>query len=1060
MLGGNIVVRLGADLTNFNSGLTRGEAKLRGFGGLAKKALGGVGLGFVAAGLASLKAAGDYEQALNVFQAVSKATGGQMKQVSSLAKALGNDMSLPATSARDAADAMTELAKGGLSVKNTMSAAKGVLQLSAAAQIANADAATITARALNSFKLSGDQAIHVADVLANAANKSSGEITDFALGLQQSSSVAHQTGLSIEDTTAALMEMAQAGIVGSDAGTSLKTMLMRLIPQSKQARDAMHSLGVDVFDSQGKFVGIRAAIDQYHDGLAKLTPEQRQMALQTIFGSDAIRGANIVLGEGVGAFDRYRDAANQSGSAQDLAQAKMKGFKGALEGFKSVLETLAINVGETLLPVATEAAHGLAKALDENGPAITRFAQQAAAEIPRIASALKDVGRVGFDVGRFFTTDWGASIATFVATNLVLISAASAVMTKFSALKLALAGINPVWAIAGIAVSGFTAMLVYNRMQTSETEQAYRRATDALDNFKNASERGTSETLNLRDAQVQVKQATLDVQTATQRKTQVDKDAHATVSMRKQAELDLERSLLSQQRAQDNVRDATRRATEANRDATAASDNAKAAVGNLRADFEKITSSLGMYREVGRTAIFTTDEQRDAFKRTKAAEFAADLEKVAAKAKGVADANRIAHPEIAATADAIRRQALATVALTKRLGEIPAAIVSVKGQAASNADAIGRAIQSGVLAGSDGLGAALGAKLSASITAAVAQAKGHARIKSPSGLTRDEIGKPLGEGVIVGWLTGSAQLPSAMKQKLRDAIEQGRQLIESKRAVFSNAFGRVTDRIFKAFDTQTSAHLTPAGGRLASISDRRRTEDATQAVADAEQNLADVRASGDATAADIAAAERQLARAREDITVLSLEKQAADERTNYESRRENLRVHLEDRLVSIKAHFEKEGGTVGELTKKITGILGSYDLDFANVGELLGQAFVRGLKGAIKAAGAGATAVEQTIDSVAGSITIGKVKGLASGGIVRARPGGTLFNLGEGGRDEAVVPLGGGGGGGGGNVVFGPGSIVVQGSLIHENQLQSVIIDAIRNYRGGPLFSRTAGVAV
>lgn len=111
-----------------------------------------VGLGKKALGVAT-----DYQSSMNLFQAVSGATVDQMKAVDKLAIALGADMSLPATSAADAATAMTELAKAGLSVEDSLSAARGVLQLSAAGAISNARAAEIASNALNAFRLKGDQ---------------------------------------------------------------------------------------------------------------------------------------------------------------------------------------------------------------------------------------------------------------------------------------------------------------------------------------------------------------------------------------------------------------------------------------------------------------------------------------------------------------------------------------------------------------------------------------------------------------------------------------------------------------------------------------------------------------------------------------------------------------------------------------------------------------------------------------------------------------------------------------------------------------------------------------
>ena len=321
------------------------------------------GAGIVAGIRAAIGITAQFQKQLNVLQAVTGASNEQLGQLSAKAKALGADLSLPATSAADAAEAMTELAKGGLSVSNTMSAAKGVLQLSAAAQIDNASAATITARALNAFGLAGTQAVHVADVLANAANVSTGEITDMALALQQSGAVAHQFGLSISETAAAISIMANAGIVGSDAGTSLKTFLQRIVPVSSQARKEMSALGVEFKDIHGNILPLPQILDNYKSALQNLSPAQRQAALQIIFGTDAIRAANILINQGGAGLLNMTGLLDRQGAAAKLAGAQMKGLSGAWQGFTSNIQTAAINLGEKVLPVLTSsvlaASHGV-----------------------------------------------------------------------------------------------------------------------------------------------------------------------------------------------------------------------------------------------------------------------------------------------------------------------------------------------------------------------------------------------------------------------------------------------------------------------------------------------------------------------------------------------------------------------------------------------------------------------------------------------------------------------------------------------------------------------------
>ena len=285
-----------------------------------------VGLAAAGAGVAgafqeALRLGNEFTNQINTVRAVSGATEAQLAAVSQRARELGNDTSLANTSASDAALAMSELAKGGFEVDQAMAAAKGTLQLAAAAQIDAGTAATIQAQALNSFGLEADYAAKAADVLANAANASTAEMTDIAAGLQQSGAVAHQFGLSIEDTAAALGMFANAGITGSDAGTLLKSALLAVTDQSKPAQAAIEELGLTVYDANGKFVGMSSLMDQLGQASGRMSDEQYQAATATLFGSDAMRLAGIAATDGSAGFDQMRAAVERSGAAADVAAA-------------------------------------------------------------------------------------------------------------------------------------------------------------------------------------------------------------------------------------------------------------------------------------------------------------------------------------------------------------------------------------------------------------------------------------------------------------------------------------------------------------------------------------------------------------------------------------------------------------------------------------------------------------------------------------------------------------------------------------------------------------------
>ncbi|HAT1186931.1 TPA: phage tail tape measure protein [Corynebacterium striatum] len=316
-------------------------------------AVGGVGAAFndmIKTGMA-------YRSELNTMNAVSGATASQMKQVADAAKQLGNDTDLANTSAGDAAAAMTELAKGGFTVEQSIGAAKGTLQLAAAAQVDAATAATIQSQALQAFSLDADNAARVSDILAGAANASSAEMTGISQGLQQAGTVANQFGVSIDDTATTLAMFANAGIQGSDAGTLMKTALLALTDQGKPAQQAIEELGLTVYDANGKFVGMQSLMEQLQDASSRMTDEQYQAATATLFGSDAMRLAGIAAEQGGEGFEKLKGAVTRQGQAAEVAAAQTEGLPGAIGRVQNAWETAQTQIYE-----ATEG--GMVAALD------------------------------------------------------------------------------------------------------------------------------------------------------------------------------------------------------------------------------------------------------------------------------------------------------------------------------------------------------------------------------------------------------------------------------------------------------------------------------------------------------------------------------------------------------------------------------------------------------------------------------------------------------------------------------------------------------------------------
>lgn len=298
----------------------------------------GVGLGL------AVKQFMDFDEAMGGVRAnLTNLDVGKLPQLTAAVKEAG---AASVYSSVEAANAAEELVKAGVSAQDVIGGGlTGALGLAAAGGIGLARAAEVSAMAMTQFKLSGEDATHIADVLAGGALASTASVDSLAMALAQGGGVAQQFGAHIEDTVGTLSMFDQNALRGSDAGTSMKTMLLSLANPSKQAALAMADLGINAFTASGEFVGFAGLQDQLKEKTKGLTQEQRQQAFATIFGSDAVRAANAMYGDTKG-IRTWTEEVNKSGLASQVASAKLNNAKGDLEALKGDLENILIGAGE------------------------------------------------------------------------------------------------------------------------------------------------------------------------------------------------------------------------------------------------------------------------------------------------------------------------------------------------------------------------------------------------------------------------------------------------------------------------------------------------------------------------------------------------------------------------------------------------------------------------------------------------------------------------------------------------------------------------------------------
>lgn len=335
-------IKISTQLDNKNT-----EKALSKFSAFAKTGLKGVATAVtaVSTGLAgvsgyAIKVGADFEAQMSRVQAISGATGKEFEQLKNQAIELGADT---AFSASEAAQGMENLASAGFTTNEIMSAMPGMLDLAAASGEDLANSADIAASTLRGFGLEASEAGHVADVLAENANRTNSSVAETGEAMKYIAPLARAAGISMEETAAAIGIMADSGIQGSQAGTTLRGALSRLSKPTNVMQQAMDELGVSFYDSEGKMLSLTDQVGMLQSAMEGMTDEQKNNYLVTLYGQEALSGMLALINEGPESLSSLTSAYEScDGAAQAAATTMQDNLKGSIEGLAGSAETLAI----------------------------------------------------------------------------------------------------------------------------------------------------------------------------------------------------------------------------------------------------------------------------------------------------------------------------------------------------------------------------------------------------------------------------------------------------------------------------------------------------------------------------------------------------------------------------------------------------------------------------------------------------------------------------------------------------------------------------------------------
>ena len=330
-----------------------------GISSVGKALTAGLTLPIVGIGVASTKTASDFQGAMKEVSAISGATGKDLDSLSNLAKEMGSTTKF---SASESAEALKYMGMAGWKTQDMMAGLPSILNLASAGGTDLALTSDIVTDGLTAMGMSANDAGKFADIMASTCSNANTNIELMGETLKYVGPVAGALGIEMDDLSVAIGLMGNAGLKGSNAGTSLRAGLTNLVKPTKQMQKAMTEYGVELVKNADGSINLMGTMENLRSTLGGLDQATQAQALATIFGKEAMSGWASIVNASEADFNKLTDAINNSeGSAKKMADTMLEGSQGAIVEMKSALEGVAITIGERLTPFLEKLADGVSK---------------------------------------------------------------------------------------------------------------------------------------------------------------------------------------------------------------------------------------------------------------------------------------------------------------------------------------------------------------------------------------------------------------------------------------------------------------------------------------------------------------------------------------------------------------------------------------------------------------------------------------------------------------------------------------------------------------------------
>lgn len=428
----NLLVRAGADFSELQKEMQKAEKFMKSAGkqitDIGKTLTVGITTPLLGLGTISVKTAADFQESMIKVSAISGATGDDLARLTDMAKHMGATTKF---SASESAEAFQYMAMAGWKTEDMLSGISGIMNLAAASGEDLALVSDIVTDVLTAFGLSASDSARFADVLAAASSNANTNVAMMGETFKYVAPVAGSLGYSAEDTAVAIGLMGNAGIKASQAGTSLRQILLGLQGGVELATKSTDSWVIEVENADGSMRNLNDVVVDLREAFADMTDAQKASNAETIAGKVGMSGLLAIVNASEGDFNKLTEAINNSnGVAKNMAETMQDNLNGKLTQLKSALEGVAISFGEVLIPM-------LMKVIESITNVVQKFAnldEGTRKLILTIGAIAASIGPLLLVIGKLVTTgskiaSWGKGVAAAMKGVMAGTKGIGAVMT-------------------------------------------------------------------------------------------------------------------------------------------------------------------------------------------------------------------------------------------------------------------------------------------------------------------------------------------------------------------------------------------------------------------------------------------------------------------------------------------------------------------------------------------------------------------------------------------------------------------------------------------------------